>query len=193
MLRITMIMAVAVTALFTAHAQADEAKTEAEALKVGDTAPDFDLPGADAAPADAPKKLSDFKGKKNVVLAFYPKAKTSGCTKQLCGYRDDFAMFQDNDTEVIAISIDEQAYSDEFKKEQSYQFYVLGDTDGSVVEAYKIPKMQRGDNAYAQRSIMVVDKEGVIQYIDMEYNIGDDAEPLYAAVKKVNGGDKAEG
>lgn len=193
MLRISLLLTMAAAAMLALPAQADEAKAEPEALKIGDTAPDFDLPGAENAPAEAPKKLSDFKGKKNVVLAFYPKAKTSGCTKQLCGYRDDFATFQSNDTEVIAISIDEQDYSDEFKQEQSYQFYVLGDTDGSVVEAYKIPKMQRGDNAYAQRSVMIVDKEGVIQYIDLEYNIGDDVEPLYAAIKKVNGGEKAEG
>ncbi|GMV99402.1 MAG: peroxiredoxin [Candidatus Hydrogenedentota bacterium] len=175
---------------------ADEKKAEEEpavTLKVGDKAPDFALPAKEDAPEGAPKKLSDFLGKKNVVLAFYPKADTPGCTKQLCGYRDKFETFQSGDTEIIAISIDPQEASDAFKAKFSMQFTVLGDTSGAIVKSYGVPVKQYGDNAIAQRSIFVVDKAGLVQYIDMEYNIAEDEKPLLDAIGTLGEGEKKAG
>lgn len=183
------VLILAALVAFAPMAIAQEEEKKIDTLEVGDEAPDFDLPGAEDAPEDAPKKLSDFEGKKNVVLAFYPKAKTSGCTKQLCGYRDAIDEFKSRDTEVVAISIDEQDYSDEFKEEQSYQFYVLGDTEGEVVKSYGIPVKEYSGTPIAQRSIMVVDKKGIIRYVNMKYNIGKDQEPLLEALSKIQGDD----
>lgn len=169
-------------------ANADDAKPEEPtAPKVGDQAPDFDLPKAkgDAA-TDEPARLSDFKGKKNVLLAFYPKADTPGCTKQLCGYRDDIQKLQDEDTEVIAISTDQQKDSDLFREKFTMPFTVLGNPDQAIVKAYGVPLMERGDSQYAQRSVFLVDKAGVVRYIDMEYNIAEDKDPLYAAIQALN-------
>jgi peroxiredoxin Q/BCP len=165
----------------------DAAPEEAPALKVGDKAPDFALPkpkdeGAESDP-DTPKKLSDYKGKKNVLLAFYPKADTPGCTKQLCGYRDDIQKLQSANTEVIAVSTDAQADSDAFREKFTMPFTVLGNPDRAIVKAYGVPIMERGENLFAQRSVFLVDKEGIVRYIDLEYDIAADKDPLYAAIK----------
>jgi peroxiredoxin len=168
-----MIMAPAVQA-------ADDAAEKEEALKVGDVAPDFDFTKNGE---DKGGKLSDYKGKKNVVIAFYPKAFTSGCTKQLCGYRDDFSKFKDADTEVIAISIDKQDDSDRFKKEYELPFNVVGDAESEIVKKYKVPVM--GSN-YATRSVYVVGKDGVLGYIDPAYSVSEGQEPLLDALKKLN-------
>ena len=172
-----------------AMAQEEEETPKIDTLKVGDKAPDFDLPDADKAAEGEPKKLSDFKGKKNVLLAFYPKAKTSGCTKQLCGYRDAFAEFEGVDAEVIAISIDEQDYSNEFKEEHKMPFFVLGDTDGEVIKNYGIPTRDYNGNEFAQRSVMIVDKEGVIRFVEMKYNIGKDQETVLKELAKLEKGE----
>lgn len=189
MLRCLSIALVAMLAIAPAvHAEEEEAP-KLDTLKVGDKAPDFDLPDADKAPEGAPKKLSDFKGKKNVLLAFYPKAKTSGCTKQLCGYRDAADEFKGVDAEIIAISIDEQDYSNEFKEEQKMPFFVLGDTDGSVISSYGIPTKEYNGNNYAQRSVMIVDKEGVIRFVEMKYNIGKHQEVVLKELAKLEKGE----
>jgi len=184
-----LVAAVGVVLSPAAMAQDEDATKK---IKVGDEAPDFELPENPEAGEDAPKKLSDLKGKKNVVLAFYPKAKTPGCTTQLCGYRDDFSVFESHDTEVVAISIDEQDFSNEFKQEHEMPFFVLGDSDASVVKDYGIPTKEYAGMPIAQRSIVVVDKEGIVRYIDMKYNIAKDNEPLYDAVAKLEGGAEEE-
>ena len=171
-------------------AVADDATSEeAPALKVGDKAPDFALPKAEneepEGAKDEPKKLSDYKGKKNVLIAFYPKADTPGCTKQLCGYRDDIQKLQSANTEVIAVSTDEQKDSDAFREKFAMPFTVLGNPDHAIVKAYGVPLMERGDNTFAQRSVFLVDKEGIVRYINLEYNIAEDKDPLYAAIKEL--------
>ncbi|MCL4694639.1 MAG: peroxiredoxin [Candidatus Hydrogenedentes bacterium] len=175
----------------------DKSKETLEAPKVGDQAPDFALPKAKEEAAtqgdSIPQKLSDFQGKKNVLIAFYPKADTPGCTKQLCGYRDDIEKLQGIDTEVIAISTDEQKDSDLFRDKFTMPFTVLGNPDQAIVKAYGVPLMERGENQYAQRSVFLVDKEGVLRYIDLEYDIAADKEPLYAAMESLNDSNEADG
>jgi peroxiredoxin Q/BCP len=153
-------------------------------LKVGDKAPDFALPKAEGAAEDAPKRLTDFKGKQNVLLAFYPKADTPGCTKQLCGYRDDFNQFKSQDTTVIAISTDKQAASDAFKTKFEMPFTVLGDAEKKIVKAYGIPTMI--GLGLAQRSVVLIDKEGVIRFIDLKYDINKDKTVVYEQIAKLN-------
>lgn len=159
---------------------------EDQPLSVGDAAPDFTIPeGASTDQIGDAKKLSDLKGK-NVVLAFYPKAFTSGCTTQMCGYRDDFSSFESNDTVVLAISIDEQAESNRFKDEHKLPFPVLGDPKHEIIRAYGVELMKRGDLEYAKRQTFLIDKSGKIAYIDREYNVLTGKEPLMAAIKKAN-------
>lgn len=155
-------------------------------VKVGDAAPDFAMPKPDRKGGSTETvKLSELKGKKNVLLAFYPKAFTGGCTKQLCGYRDDFDKFKTADVEVVAVSTDKQEESTRFKGEYSMPFIVLGDPDRKIIEAYGVPVMARGDAQYAQRSIVLIDKEGKVSYIDQDYKIGEDEKPLFEAIDKL--------
>jgi peroxiredoxin Q/BCP len=167
-----------------AEAPAEDASTK---VKVGDTAPDFEIFAATGGQqaADAPKKLSDLKGEKNVLLAFYPKADTPGCTKQLCGYRDDIEKFKSASTEVIAISVDHQTDSDAFKDKFSLPFPVLGDPEKKVIEAYGVPLREFQGNQFAERSVFLVDKEGIVRYIDMKYDLTKDKTSLYDAIVKL--------
>jgi peroxiredoxin Q/BCP len=169
-------------------AQDKDAAKEAKnmTIAVGDSAPDFELPKPGAAEGSKETvKLSDLKGEKNVLLAFYPKAFTGGCTKQLCGYRDDFSQFESADTVVVAISTDEQAESDRFKKEHQMPFVVLGDPDHSVIDAYGIPMKDYNGQKFVQRAVVLVDKDGIVRHVDLEYSIDQDKQPLYDAIAKL--------
>jgi peroxiredoxin Q/BCP len=167
--------------LLAAGIAAEDAK-----LKVGDAAPDFAIPEGTAKDqiGDA-KNLSDLKGK-NVVLAFYPKAFTPGCTNQMCGYRDDFSAFESTDTVVLAISVDEQAESNRFKDEHKLPFAVLGDPKHEIIQKYGVELLSRNDFQYAKRTTFLVDKEGKIAYIDWNYDFAKGKEPLLAAIKELN-------
>lgn len=164
---------------------ADESDSSAK-LKVGDAAPDFDVPEQKGV-TDAPKKLSDLKGKKNVLIAFYPKADTPGCTKQLCEYRDDTGIIASANTQVIAISIDQQMDSEKFQDKYKLPFPVVGDPQRKIIEAYGVPLKDVGGNKFAQRSVFLVDKEGKIRYIDIDYRIAEDKNTLYAQMKALEG------
>ncbi len=158
---------------------------DAAKLKPGDAAPDFTIPDGVAKDqiGDA-KKLSDLKGK-NVVLAFYPKAFTPGCTSQMCGYRDDFATFKSANTVVLAISVDEQAESNRFKDEHKLPFAVVGDPQHEIIAKYGVELMKRGEFEYAKRTTVLVDKDGKIAYIDWNYDFAKGKDPLVAAIKEL--------
>jgi peroxiredoxin Q/BCP len=160
---------------------------DAAKLKVGDAAPDFTIPeGVAKDQIGEAKTLSDLKGK-NVVLAFYPKAFTPGCTTQLCGYRDDFASFKDANTVVIAISVDEQAESNRFKTEKELPFAVVGDPKHAIINKYGVELMKRGEFEYAKRTTFLVGKDGKIAYIDWDYDFAKGKEPLLKAIKALEG------
>lgn len=166
------------------------AEAAEEPLKVGDTAPDVVLiPETKGEEAGNPVKLSDFAGKKNVLLAFYPKAFTPGCTKQMCGYRDDMARFKEGETEVFAVSGDQQAESDRFKEEHQLPYAVIGDAEGAIAKAFAVPRVERNGVAYLQRSVFLIDKAGRIRYVNLDYNVGRDAEPLFEAVEELGKAD----
>ena len=155
------------------------------ALKVGDKAPDFQITTA----GEKPLKLSDFKGKKNVLIAFYPKAFTPGCTTEMCGFRDDFSRLQNADTEVVAVSVDVQTESDRFKKEEQLQFHVVGDPEKKIVNAYGVPLFQAPVGEVAKRSVFLIDKKGRVRYIDAAYDVNKGKDKLYEAIdhlKKAN-------
>ncbi len=153
---------------------------------VGDAAPDFAIPdGVAKDQIGEAKNLSDLKGKK-VVLAFYPKAFTPGCTNQMCGYRDDFSSFKDTDTIVLAISTDEQAESTRFKEEHKLPFAVVGDPNHAIVKKYGVELQKRGEFEFAKRTTFLIDKDGKIAYIDWNYDWSKGKAPLMDAIKKLD-------
>ena len=155
-------------------------------LKAGDKAPEFEITSLNRDNNAAQNvKLADFKEKKNVLVAFYPKPFSPGCTTQLCGYRDDLEMFIKTDTEAIAVSMDTQAEIDRFKKEKAFRFYAGADPEGKIVKAYGVPIASSPKGNYAKRAVFLIDKTGVIRYVDMNYNVTQSKAALYEAIKKL--------
>ena len=155
-MKITHVLALTLVASLGLFAQAPP-KTH---LKVGDTAPDFTLPST----IGKPVKLSDFHGKKNVVLAFYPAAFTGGCTKEMTAYGLDLAKFENADTQVFGVSTDNSPSQKKFAEEVKATFPMLSDfAKREVSKDYGVLMAERG---IANRATFVVDKDGKIQHIE---------------------------
>jgi len=127
-------------------------------LAVGDTAPDFRLPTENGSYVS----VADFLGKKNVVVYFYPKDFTQGCTAEACSFRDSYESFKDLGAEVIGISSDSQNSHRDFAQQHHLPFILLSDVDGSVRKAYEVKKTL---GLFAGRVSFVIDKKGVIRHI----------------------------
>ena len=132
-------------------------------IEVGKKAPDFSLKDQDG----VKHKLSDYKGKP-VVLYFYPKDNTSGCNKEACSFRDNFATFKKKGIEVLGVSIDDEKSHTKFREKFDLPFTLLADTDKKVVELYGVWKEK---NMYGRkywgtvRKTFLIDKDGKISYI----------------------------
>ena len=105
-------------------------------IKVGDAAPEFDLTDA----AGKRVRLSDFRGKRNVVLYFYPKDDTPGCTKEACSFRDNYQAFTDAGAEVIGVSSDNGASHQKFTEKFHLPFTLVSDTGGERPQALRRPR-----------------------------------------------------
>ena len=125
-------------------------------LPVGIQAPDFDLP----ATGGLQVKLSDYQGK-NLIIVFYPKDQTPGCTQQLCALRDDTEMFQALNTEFIGSNPDSVESHERFRTAQNYKFPILVDADRKMAKAYHALKE---DGKGIQRTVYIIDKDGIIRY-----------------------------
>ena len=124
-------------------------------VDVGDEAPDFELPDQDRAPV----RLSSFRGRKNVVLVFYPLAFTSVCQGELCEIRDSIADFSGDDVVTLAVSVDSPAVHKKWADEQGYTFPLLADfwPHGDVARTYGVLDEASG---LALRGTFIVDKAG---------------------------------
>ncbi len=132
----------------------------AAGLKVGDKAPDFTLPDTEGKPVT----LSRLLAQGPVILAFYPKAFTSGCTKQNSNFRDKYAEVEKKGAQVVGISIDDVATQKKFKAEYKLPFSLLSDVGGKVADQYTgtVPVL-----GYASRSNVVIDQDGkVVQIVE---------------------------
>lgn len=132
-------------------------------LKIGDNAPDFSLP------TDEEKiiKLSNLRGKK-VLLYFYPKDNTPGCTKEACDFRDNFAQFKQHGVEVFGISKDNAKAHTKFKEKYALPFTLLVDANADVCEKYGVinKKSLFGKTFLGiQRSTFLIDEKGIIRAI----------------------------
>jgi peroxiredoxin Q/BCP len=150
-----------IAALFfapAAYSQGDKKPAESDkSLSVGMKAPDFTLEDAHG------KKysLSSFRGKNPVVVYFYPKANTAGCTKQACGIRDDWSKFEKNNIKVLGISTDPKKDISNFISENNLNFPLLSDSAKEVSRHYGV----LNENGYANRVTFIIDKKGEIRNI----------------------------
>ena len=150
-------------------------------LKIGDKAPDFDLEDGEGNNV----KLSDFRGKK-VVLYFYPKDDTPGCTKEACDFRDNINRLDRSNTEVLGVSNDDAESHNKFKSKYRLNFRLLADTDKNVSGAYGVyEEKEKFGNRYwgITRSTFVIDEEGRIKNIFYKVNPEQHIEEILHAVK----------
>jgi len=127
-------------------------------LQVGDQAPDFTLPTT----TGALFHLADQRGQA-VVLYFYPKDDTPGCTAEACSFRDQYQDFQDLGAEVVGVSSDSEASHQKFTQKHRLPFPLLADTGGQIRKLYEVPRALLG--LLPGRVTFVIDKQGIIQYI----------------------------
>lgn len=155
---------------------------ETKTLKIGDIAPDFTLKTANK----EDWRLSDFRGKKNVVLAFVPYAFSSVCSLQLPSYEAELDRFKEFDTEVVSISLDSRYTLNAWAQSMHTSFPLLADfyPQGQVVDLYGV----RHPLGMSNRAIIVIDKEGVIRYIEVLNSTSDvpDNEDLFEALRKLS-------
>jgi peroxiredoxin len=130
-------------------------------LKVGDMAPDFELPSTQGKKV----KLSDFRGKKNVVVAFYPAAFTGGCTKEMSAFQANFTKFDGADTMVFGVSTDNTPSQIEFGKKLGVSSFTML-SDFATRQTAKEYGVLMPDRGIANRATFVVDKAGKITYIE---------------------------
>lgn len=143
--------------------KATSASETSSFLPVGGKAPAFSLKNA----AGKTVKLSDFKGKK-VVLYFYPKDLTPGCTTEACGFRDDYSLLQQHGIEVIGVSADDVASHQKFTGKHSLPFPLLSDPDHTMIEKYGawVEKSMYGKKYWGvARITYVIDEEGHIAHV----------------------------
>jgi peroxiredoxin Q/BCP len=132
-------------------------------LEQGTTAPDFDLPDENGNPVT----LSDLKGQ-TVVLYFYPKADTPGCTTQACGIRDHLPDYTEAGVRVLGVSPDPVKDVKKFHDKQALNFTLLADEDHAVCEAYGVwaEKSMYGKTYWgALRATFIIDAEGTIAHV----------------------------
>lgn len=140
-----------------------KSSVKAEELKVGEKAPDFTLPDDQGKPVS----LSDFKGKK-VVLYFYPKDDTPGCTKEACSFRDGFREIQKRGAVVLGVSADSIESHKKFRDKYRLNFPLLSDPEKKMLQAYGVWKKKSfmGKSFMGiERTTFVIDAEGKITKI----------------------------
>lgn len=135
-----------------------QAQTASLKLKVGEVAPLVVGVNQDG----KEWKLADATGKKVVLLYFYPKDETPGCTKEACGLRDSMGDLQKSDVEVVGVSFDSAESHKSFIAKHNLNFPLLADTDGKIADAYGV---RMPDKARARRVSFLIGKDGKILHI----------------------------
>lgn len=149
-------------------------------IEAGDAAPDFELPDQDGRPV----RLKDFRGQR-VVVYFYPKADTPGCTTQACGVRDRKADYAEAGAVVLGVSPDPVAKVQKFHEKYSLDFPLLADEDHSVAEAFGVwvEKSMYGRRYFGnERTTFVIDSEGKVAEVLRKVKPAEHDEQVLAAL-----------
>lgn len=151
-------------------------------LETGTKAPDFILPDQNG----EIHKLSDYAGKK-VILYFYPKDNTAGCTKQACGFSERYPQFTEKNAVVLGISKDSVASHKKFEEKYGLAFTLLSDTEHKVIEAYDVCKEKKNYGKVYMgivRTTYLIDENGIIIKANDKVKAADDPENM---LKEING------
>lgn len=127
-------------------------------VAVGDVAPDFRLPSA----AGGHVALSEFRGRSAVVLFFYPKDNTPGCTAEACSFRDSYEAFKAHGAEVIGISSDSEDSHQKFARRWNLPFLLLSDPGGEIRARFGVPRTL---GLLSGRVTYLIDRQGVVRHV----------------------------
>lgn len=150
-------------------------------VRVGQAAPDFTLNDQNGMPVT----LSEFRGDQTVVLYFYPKDDTPGCTKQACSFRDDLARFQALNARVLGVSVDGLDAHRAFAEKYKLTFPILSDEEHRVSRAYGVLSGFAGFT-FAKRTTFVIDPNGVIRRIFTDVDPNDHAAEILQYLKSAS-------
>lgn len=153
-------------------------------MKTGDKAPDFKL----ADDTGKPVSLSDFKGRK-VVLYFYPKDDTPGCTKEACDFRDAFPRFGKGDAEVLGVSPDSVESHRKFKQKFSLPFRLLADEDHKLADKFGVWKeksMYGRKYMGVERTTVIIDADGRVARIFPKVSVAGHVDEVEEALRELS-------
>ena len=154
-------------------------------VDVGDEAPDFTVPKAGGTAYDDVEAftLADHVAEGPTVLAFFPAAFTSGCTEEMCAFRDSMSAFDELDARVYGVSVDLPFSQNVWMRQEGLNFPMLSDWNHEVVHAYDVVlEDMYGMIEVAQRSVFVVDADGVVTYRWVREGDNPDFEDLVSEV-----------
>ena len=162
-------LAACVLAATAASAQAPANTPPPPSVKVGQAAPDFTArylapPDANGRRQGTPVTLSEFKGQKNVVLAFFPAAFSPGCTSEMAKYQETSGQFNTNNTVILGMSVDSPWANAAFAEKLGVRFNILSDARRDISRAYGVFDEQA---AIARRTTFIIDRQGVVQKVFM--------------------------
>ncbi|MCG3112175.1 MAG: thioredoxin-dependent thiol peroxidase [Candidatus Manganitrophus sp. SB1] len=153
-------------------------------LKPGDDAPLFILPSSDGKKVD----LTAYRGKRHVILYFYPKDDTPGCTKEACAFRDSFAELKKAKAVILGVSLDPLASHQKFVEKYTLPFLLLSDTDAAVSKAYGVYKLK---NMYGrkfwgiERSTFLIDPKGKVTHLFRRVKVDAHLDEVLSALKEL--------
>ena len=146
--------------------------------KTGDVAPHFEGPASN----DTWLRLKDYLGKKNVVLYFYPKDDTSGCTKEACSFRDKLQTIGALWTEVVGVSVDTVESHRKFAEKNGLNFPLVSDNDKQISKTYGVLSQ---DGSKADRMTFIIDREGKIAKIFTNVDVTKHTHEVIDALKQL--------
>ena len=148
-------------------------------VKVGDLAPDFEGPTSHGNRLG----LKDFIGKKNVVLYFYPKDDTPGCTKEACSFRDNLQSVRNYGGEIVGVSLDGVESHKKFSTKYALQFPLISDKDKRISKAYGV---LRDTGTSTNRVTFIIDKNGKVVKIFPKVDVSKHTEEVLSAIEELS-------
>ena len=156
--------------------------TDNKLPEVGQPAPDFTLSSTD----DRDVRLSDFKGQQAVVLYFYPRDDTPGCTAEACSFRDLRSLFHEHGAEILGVSTDSVKSHKKFQQKYQLTFPLLADPDHAVADQYGVWQQKRfmgREHMGIARTTFVIDKNGTIKAVFPNVKVEGHADKVLDALK----------
>ncbi len=147
-------------------------------VKAGDQAPDFEGPTSDGSRLG----LKDFVGKKNVVLYFYPKDDTSGCTREACSFRDNLQPIRQMGAEIIGVSLDSIQSHGRFASKFGLSFPLISDKEKRIANAYGVLK---DTGTSTSRVTFIIDKSGKVAKVFSKVDVSKHTEEVVSALKEL--------